>query len=85
MSILKVDYLVTIFFQNSYSLVPKIKVCLKYFLDKNSQKQPLWQPRISPQTPIFRYSRSIFIVNEVHLIALPWHLHDVADLTWNLS
>ena len=31
-----------IFFQKSYSLAPKIEVCLKYFLHKNSQKQPLW-------------------------------------------
>ena len=37
MSILNIDYLVAIF----YSLVPKIDICLKYFLDKNSQKQPL--------------------------------------------
>ena len=34
-------YLEAIFFQISYPLVPKIKICLKYFLDKNSQKQPL--------------------------------------------
>ena len=31
-----------IFFQKSYSLAPKIEVCLKYFLHKNSHKQPLW-------------------------------------------
>ena len=24
-----------------YSLVPNIEICLKYFMDKNSQKQPL--------------------------------------------
>ena len=24
----------------SYSLVPKVEICLKYFLDKTSQKQP---------------------------------------------
>ena len=40
-SILKVDYLVAIFFQISYSLVLKIGICLKYFLDKNPKKQPL--------------------------------------------
>ena len=45
MSILKVIYLAALFFQISYSLVPKIEICLKYFLDKNSQKQPLWKPR----------------------------------------
>ena len=43
MSILKVDFAWwQYFFQNSYSLVSKIENCLKYFLDKNSQKQPLW-------------------------------------------
>ena len=26
-----------LFFQNFYYLVPKIEICLKYFLDKNSQ------------------------------------------------
>ena len=41
MLILKVDYLVTLIFQMSYLLVPKIEICLKYFLDKNGQKQPL--------------------------------------------
>ena len=25
----------------SYLLVPKIEICLKYFMDKNSKKQPL--------------------------------------------
>ena len=25
-----------------HSLVPKIEICLEYFLDKNYQKQPLW-------------------------------------------
>ena len=29
-------------FRNSYSLVPKIEICIKYFSDKNLQKQPLW-------------------------------------------
>ena len=29
------------FFQIFYSLVPKIEICLKYFLDKKFQKQPL--------------------------------------------
>ena len=42
MSILKVDYMVAIFFKISYSLVTKIEICFKDFLDKNSQKQPLW-------------------------------------------
>ena len=41
MSILKVDYMVAIFVQISYSLVPKIEVCLKYFLDKKYQKRSL--------------------------------------------
>ena len=45
MSILKVIYLAALFFQIFYSLVIKIEICLKYFLDKNSQKQPLWKPR----------------------------------------
>ena len=34
-------YLEAIFFQISYSLVPKIEICLKYILDKISHKQPL--------------------------------------------
>ena len=38
MTILKIDYLVTIFFYISYQLVPKIEICLKYFLGKKSQK-----------------------------------------------
>ena len=37
MSILKVIYLVPLFFQIFYSLVPKIEICLKYFLNKNPQ------------------------------------------------
>ena len=42
MSILKVDKLIMpLFFLISYSLVPKIEICLKYFMDKNSKKQPL--------------------------------------------
>ena len=41
MLILKVDYLVPLIIQMSYLLVPKIEICLKYFLDKNGQKQPL--------------------------------------------
>ena len=42
MSILNIDYLVaTYIFSFFNSLVPKIDICLKYFLDKNSQKQPL--------------------------------------------
>ena len=41
MSILKVIYLVPYYFQISYLLVPKIEICLKYFLDKNHKKQPL--------------------------------------------
>ena len=36
MSILKVEYMVTIFFQIFFSLVPKTEIC-----QKNSQKQPL--------------------------------------------
>ena len=31
-----------LFFQICSSLVSKIEICPKYFLDKNSQKQPLW-------------------------------------------
>ena len=38
MSILKVDCLVAIFFQISYSLVPQFEIFLKYFLDKKKQK-----------------------------------------------
>jgi hypothetical protein len=30
------------FFYIFYSLVPKIEICLKYFLERNPQKQPLW-------------------------------------------
>ena len=42
MSISKVDILVVpLFFLISYLLLPKIEICLKYFLDKNAQKQPL--------------------------------------------
>ena len=52
MSIIKIDYLVTIFFQISYSLVPKIDICLKYLLDKNSLKQPLWVRKIKIRTPL---------------------------------
>ena len=29
-------------FRIPYTLVPKIKICMKYFSDKNSQNQPLW-------------------------------------------
>ena len=36
---------VPIFFQIFHSLVPKIKICLKYFLDKNTQKRSLWAGR----------------------------------------
>jgi hypothetical protein len=32
MSILKVDYLVLLIFLISYSLAPKIEICLEYFL-----------------------------------------------------
>ena len=36
MSILKVDItIVPLFFLISYSLVPKLKICPKYFLNKN--------------------------------------------------
>ena len=31
-----------LFFQILFSLVPKNEICLKYILDKNSHKQPLW-------------------------------------------
>ena len=41
MSISNSDCLMTIFFNISYQLVPKIEVCLKYFLDKKSQKAPI--------------------------------------------
>ena len=42
MSILKVDISIKgSSFLILYSLVPKLEICLKYFLDKNSQKQPL--------------------------------------------
>ena len=43
MSILKVDTtLVFLIFLRFYPLVPIIEICLKYFLDKIFQKQPLW-------------------------------------------
>ena len=43
MSIIKVDYTnLRLFLQIFYSLVPKIEICLEYFLDKNPRKQPLW-------------------------------------------
>ena len=41
-SILKVIYLMPLFFHISNLLVPKIEICLKYYLDKNPQKQSLW-------------------------------------------
>ena len=38
----KIDRMkVPLFFLILYSLVSKIEICLKYFLDKNFQKQPL--------------------------------------------
>ena len=41
MSFLKGDItIVVVLFLISYSLVTKFEICLKYFLDKNSQKQP---------------------------------------------
>ena len=43
MSILKVIYLVPLFFQISYLLLSKIVICLEYFSDRNPQKLPLWQ------------------------------------------
>ena len=33
---------VPLHFQISYFFVPKIEICMKYFLDKSLQKQPLW-------------------------------------------
>ena len=42
LSILKVAYWVHYFIQISYTLVPKVQICVKYFLDKNLQQQPLW-------------------------------------------
>ena len=42
MSILKVDItIVPLFFLISYSLVPRLEICLKYFLNKNSKTQTL--------------------------------------------
>ena len=38
MLILKVDYLVAICFQISYSLVPRIEICLKYFFGQKPPK-----------------------------------------------
>ena len=43
MSILKVIYLVNLFFRFSYLLVPKIEICLNYFLDKNPKKQSFFE------------------------------------------
>ena len=42
MSILKVLLIMHLLFQVSYLLVPKIEICLKYFLDKNPKQRPLW-------------------------------------------
>jgi len=44
----------------SYSLVPKIEICTKYFLDKNSQKQSMWIVRgvIEPVGEIERFYSS---------------------------
>ena len=42
MSILKIGIiLVPLFFPISYLLEPKVEICLRYFMAKNSQKQPL--------------------------------------------
>ena len=41
MSLLKVVYWVLLVFLICELKVPKIEICLKYFLDKNSPKQPL--------------------------------------------
>ena len=41
MSILKIDCLVALFFKIFYPLVAKIEICLKYFLDKKSQKSAI--------------------------------------------
>ena len=42
MSILKVGItIVPLFFLNSYSLVPKLVICLKYFLNKDDNTQTL--------------------------------------------
>ena len=41
MSILKVDITnVSLFFQILYSLVPKVMIYFKWFMDKNLQKRP---------------------------------------------
>ena len=40
---------VPLLFQNIYSLVTKIEICLKYFLDKVFQKQPLWVWEVRPE------------------------------------
>ena len=41
MTILKIDYSAAISFKIFYPLVPKIQICLKYFLDKKSQKSAI--------------------------------------------
>ena len=41
MSLLKVVYWVLLVFLICVLKVPKIEICLKYFLDKNPTKQPL--------------------------------------------
>ena len=50
-----------------YSLVPKKEICLKYFLDKNSQKQTLW-PDVYFAEPD---KTSLWVVWQVHLISVP--------------
>ena len=38
--------------------VPKIEICLKYFLDKNPQKQPLWD-----QTSVIKGRKFFYVID----------------------
>ena len=71
-SILKVNArLVTLLFLIFYSLVPKIEIYLKYFLEKNSQKQPLWY--ITPMCAHQRHDAfSLSYINITPYIRIPF-------------
>ena len=94
MSILKVDYLVPLFFLISYSLVLKIESCLKYFLDKNFQKQPLWSSQLSVKIDFLEAFSMLSQLNSVlWWIAirqgvelrqmLPWFLRHMKIQIWS--
>ena len=56
------------FFQISYALVPKIEICLKYFLGKNLKKQPLCDCRK------VRWTKPIFQEAACSSITISWLL-----------